>query len=1234
MPSPADARLADTLLKHGLVAQRDIEEALSAKSILDALIDKKKLEADAALSIDELLKGKGGMMTQADLAFCGACAERRFAGPAELQAALVAQRRLAQQIKLRRPLGEILWSMKKIDEMKLAEANKMVRVRIPDVDPALVDPLILTPDEDARVSRGIDGGKLVSKEHLEACLRAAQALMRLGMERKMGEILVLLGAIRRVDIAALEAPAAKPRKIQAVPEVRPARDPREPRAPREPREPRAGKPAGSRVPAIVAVLVALGIVGGAAGVYVKQQRDAQNAGAGSGTGESSEGPVATANQPPVTPGDDVAAVEERLPEDAADKMRADAERAVSNRQVFRAVDLYGVLARRGDPAHPEYPEVLRRHERTAEIARALDALIAGINARRDNHLMFNFDAFGAKLLESADRSEIVVRMNEQAPQSKILWGKVSVTEVLQLFDLTGAADQQPLGAAAYSLQFADGRGAANLVADMPEAQRKRLLGWYPGAKLGGHEEIADSGTGSKPETVWDEMSKGKGGSGEKGTPGDKAGAGEKGTPGGADPDPERAAREARAKAATEAAAQARGLAAQGRSAEALEGLARALQAARGTGHEAALQAAWDEIAARFVRVLDAFDGADSAARWQAIGGRVEWNGLKDYVRAGAGSLLWDTGEGDVSALIFAGAPGDWTSFAVLSLWVYAEKKGTDFEVRLTAGPQDGLGHQQTVDWTGWKRLRLPLDKFRRVGKPDLAKVETFGFFHFKGAASGKLYVDELRLEAATLPAVLGGEAPEGPPGGTGGGNGGGGNGGGEPGRKTPTPEVPLTAEEIAAQKKWPRPTARHYVNLDHGVAIVPPQGWNTIPAPKEVNQEFRREESIKSLVRFDARNPDPMNFGIGCELSVMPGAASLDQAVETLLNQMREQVKPEGRIPWRVGPWKGTFFQLPGRFFHNVVVLHEGRKAAAMVFTSGEKYGRKKADMFRQLAATFLFVSEANLRILRNKKAGQTDLPTGWKVHMTPHYEVQYNCDDDFAKQVGKHLEAILKEYMRRWPMEATLDDQTGKLSDGVIRRFTVKVFKTNEEFNSYASANGVGGAAAYFSPMQDELVAYKTTDQGKDKTFHILYHEASHQYLHLYMGREVDLPIWLNEGVAEFFYGGEFKPDGSFLIEENKDRISDIKEAIRTGAYVPLKDIFQYTQAQYYSNAGVCYAEGWAIAYFLWRTKDEKYAGRLDKYYDVLKSSGDKNEAHQAAFGDLDIMVFEEDWKKFILTM
>src|ERR1041384_4503497 len=217
-----------------------------------------------------------------------------------------------------------------------------------------------------------------------------------------------------------------------------------------------------------------------------------------------------------------------------------------------------------------------------------------------------------------------------------------------------------------------------------------------------------------------------------------------------------------------------------------------------------------------------------------------------------------------------------------------------------------------------------------------------------------------------------------------------------------------------------------------------------------------------------------------------------------------------------------------------------------------------------------------------------------------------------------------------------------------------VKMFDREEDFKDYC---GMMGAAAYWSPMQEEIVGYRfegdklkldskeefTLNEDKnpeDVTFKVLYHEGFHQYMYFYMGRarNVYVPSWLNEGMGDYFFGGEWnKGHSKFTIGINDWRIKTIATAVKKNEHVPLDKIFHYTQMDYYRRAGLCYAEGWSINYFFHMSdvaKKKGYNQIPQKMMEGLKASGNWEKATDNAFAGVDIKKMEEEWKEFVLGL
>jgi len=228
------------------------------------------------------------------------------------------------------------------------------------------------------------------------------------------------------------------------------------------------------------------------------------------------------------------------------------------------------------------------------------------------------------------------------------------------------------------------------------------------------------------------------------------------------------------------------------------------------------------------------------------------------------------------------------------------------------------------------------------------------------------------------------------------------------------------------------------------------------------------------------------------------------------------------------------------------------------------------------------------------RNARKKKLIPGWKAIDTENYLIVYNEDvkRPLIKQIAKHIEAIRKQiYMPMFPPTTELKAVS-----------VVRVCKDRAEYHRYG---GPGGSAGYWSPGDEELVFYQDKSNKKD-SLRVLYHEAFHQYIHYAVGK-VAPHSWFNEGHGDYYAGHNYRGK-KFVADVFRWRTGIISNAIGQKTYVPLKEFLKYTQGQYYANAGLCYAQGWSLVYFLREVERRKikrykqYWGLLDRYFAAIK--------------------------------
>jgi tetratricopeptide (TPR) repeat protein len=129
------------------------------------------------------------------------------------------------------------------------------------------------------------------------------------------------------------------------------------------------------------------------------------------------------------------------------------------------------------------------------------------------------------------------------------------------------------------------------------------------------------------------------------------------------------------------------------------------------------------------------------------------------------------------------------------------------------------------------------------------------------------------------------------------------------------------------------------------------------------------------------------------------------------------------------------------------------------------------------------------------------------------------------------------------------------------------------------------------------------------------VYHEYTH--FHLRGGSEW-LPLWLNEGMAEFIQNTEIRNKDVLLGEPSVDDIL----YLRAHALIPLPVLFKVdAQSPYYheeQKGSVFYAESWALTHYLQITDREKGTHRLVDYETLVNHDVDALTAAEKAFGDL----------------
>ena len=163
--------------------------------------------------------------------------------------------------------------------------------------------------------------------------------------------------------------------------------------------------------------------------------------------------------------------------------------------------------------------------------------------------------------------------------------------------------------------------------------------------------------------------------------------------------------------------------------------------------------------------------------------------------------------------------------------------------------------------------------------------------------------------------------------------------------------------------------------------------------------------------------------------------------------------------------------------------------------------------------------------------------------------------------------------------------------------------------------AKGQLDLAGLFMRAPDKNYILLRTDAQGDHPFATVYHEYTH-----FMMRNASewMPLWLNEGLAEFYQNSDIQDKEVLLGQASPEDIL----YLRQNRLLPLATLFKvdYSSPYYHQEqkASVFYAESWALTHYIEITDGQKGTSRLQDYANLLARKEDPVVAAQKAFGDL----------------
>jgi tetratricopeptide (TPR) repeat protein len=232
-----------------------------------------------------------------------------------------------------------------------------------------------------------------------------------------------------------------------------------------------------------------------------------------------------------------------------------------------------------------------------------------------------------------------------------------------------------------------------------------------------------------------------------------------------------------------------------------------------------------------------------------------------------------------------------------------------------------------------------------------------------------------------------------------------------------------------------------------------------------------------------------------------------------------------------------------------------------------------------------------------------------WVEVRSPHFTVTSNAGEREARKVADQFEQIRLMFHTAFAA-LKVDPPQPIIIIAAKNENTMKLYLPEE----WEVKGHIHPAGMYQAGQDKDYVILRLDTEGTNP-FHTLYHEYTHALLRLNFDY---LPVWLNEGLAEFFGNstlgdkeirtGSIDPSHLYILGERK--------------LIPIQTLLEVDHNSPYYNesdrASVFYAESWAVVHYLMMDPEARQKQLLKSFLAAFNKSGDQVAAATEALGDL----------------
>src|ERR1022692_1924753 len=237
------------------------------------------------------------------------------------------------------------------------------------------------------------------------------------------------------------------------------------------------------------------------------------------------------------------------------------------------------------------------------------------------------------------------------------------------------------------------------------------------------------------------------------------------------------------------------------------------------------------------------------------------------------------------------------------------------------------------------------------------------------------------------------------------------------------------------------------------------------------------------------------------------------------------------------------------------------------------------------------------------------DKPQNWIEVQSPHFLIITNGNEKQGRHVADQFERMRAVFQKAFP-DLKVDPAAPIIAIALKDEKDFRALEPEE----YLGKGKLQLAGLFLRAADKNYILLRLDAEGEHP-----YETVYHEYTHLLSSKtEAWLPLWLNEGLAQFYQTAEIRDKEGLLGQPDTGNLI----LLRQNRLLPLPVLLAVDHnSPYYheeNKGSIFYAESWALTHYFEITDAQQHTHRLIDYVDLVSKGTDSVTAATRAFGDL----------------